>query len=71
MQALVYGAETGGAFSVLQSVAATTVVSPFATFAGAGLAAAGAWLGMNRDAPGVISKLMKIAQVVITWLWAL
>ena len=47
-----YGGATGGAFSVLQSLAATTVVSPLATIAGAGLAAAGAWFRVNRDEPG-------------------
>ena len=51
MQSLVYGGATGGAFSVFQSYAATTVVSPLATLAGAGLATAGAWYRGEREGP--------------------
>ena len=42
---------TGGVFSVLQSLGATMEVSPLATLAGAGLAAAGAWLRGDREDP--------------------
>jgi len=43
LQSAIYGGATGGVFSVLQSLGATTVASPFAAFAGSGLGAAGAW----------------------------
>ena len=51
MQSLIYGGATGGVFSALQSFAATTVVSPLATLAGAGLATAGAWFHGDREDP--------------------
>ena len=42
---MIYGGATGGVFSVLQSFAATAVVSPLLTLAGLGSVAAGREVG--------------------------
>ena len=45
---MIYGGATGGVFSVFQALGATIAVSPLATLAGSGLAAAGAWFRAGR-----------------------
>jgi len=54
LQSMFYGGATGGVFSVLQALGATTVVSTFATLTGFGLGAVGAWcpaIRWDREEP--------------------
>ena len=50
LQSVIYGGATGGVFSVLQSFAATAVVSPLLTLAGLGSVAAGRAVGSGGGA---------------------
>jgi len=54
LQAAVYGGETGGIFSILQSLGATTAASRFEALVGSGLGVVGAWCSaglLDREEP--------------------